>query len=120
MKDEWGSSWKMPREGGHYYDMVGHPLADAELKMQYWEKALATVGENVLVISEADDLATQISTMVSPSLYREMVSPYHKKLFDFIRSKAKNPVHIFYHTCGAVKELIPCLIDEGVDVLNPV
>ena len=30
-----------------------------ELKMQYWGKALDTVGENVLIVSEADDLATQ-------------------------------------------------------------
>lgn len=199
MKDEWNISWKMPAQGGHYFDMVGHPLEDAEdisdledfqwpdpvdpgrfvtmkeradhyvydkkqtyvlgrfcagiwelglwtngfekffcdmlinesyahyvldkvteLKMQYWEKALETVGENVLVVSEADDLATQISTLVSPELYKKMVSPYHKKLYDFIRSKAKNPVHIFYHSCGAVKNMIPCLIEEGVDILNPV
>lgn len=29
-------------------------------------------------------------------------------------------MYIFYHTCGAVKELLPLLIDEGVDILNPV
>lgn len=53
-------------------------------------------------------------------MYKEMVSPYHKQLFDFIRKTAKVPVHIFYHSCGAAKELIPYLIDEGVDILNPV
>jgi uroporphyrinogen decarboxylase len=91
-----------------------------ELKMAYWEKALETVGSNVLIISEADDLATQSSLLCSPELYERMVSPYHKELFSFIRRKAKAPVHIFYHTCGAVKPLIPLLIQEGVDVLNPV
>ncbi len=197
--DEWGIGWKMPRQGGHYYDMVKHPLAEVEdmaelknypwpnpvaegrfatmkeradrfvfekqqayvlgrfcagiwemalwtngfekffcdmmvnesyahglmefiteQKMAYWEKALATVGSNVLVVSEADDLATQISLLVSPELYKKVVHPYHKKLFSFIRSKAQSPVHIFYHSCGAISELIPLLIDEGVDVLNPV
>jgi uroporphyrinogen decarboxylase len=91
-----------------------------ELKMMYWEKALETVGDNVLIISEADDLATQNSLLCSVDLYKEMVHPYHKKLYSYIKSKAKNKVHIFYHTCGAVKPLIPYLIEEGVDILNPV
>jgi len=91
-----------------------------ELKMQYWGKALDTVGENVLVISEADDLATQSSLLCSIELYKKIVHPYHKKLFEFIKKKAKNTVYIFYHTCGSVKPMIPYLIDEGVDILNPV
>jgi uroporphyrinogen decarboxylase len=91
-----------------------------ELKMAYWEKALETVGDNVLLVSEADDLATQSSLLCSPELYERMVHPYHKELFGFIRKKAKSSVHIFYHSCGALKPLIPLLIDEGVDVLNPV
>jgi len=28
--DEWGIGWRMPKEGGFYYDMYHHPLADAE------------------------------------------------------------------------------------------
>lgn len=99
-----------------------HRLMDkiTDLKMQYWEKALETVGENVLIVSEADDLATQNSLLCSEELYKKIVHPYHKKLFDFIKKKAKHKVHIFYHTCGAVKPLIPYLIEEGVDILNPV
>jgi len=99
-----------------------HALMDkiTQLKMIYWEKALAAVGDNILIISEADDLATQNSLLCSPQLYKEMVHPYHKKLFSFIKSKAPHKVHIFYHTCGAVKPLIPYLIEEGVDILNPV
>ena len=91
-----------------------------EQKMAYWETALATVGDNVLVISEADDLATQNSLLVSPDLYKELVHPYHKRLFSHIKAKAKNKVYIFYHSCGAVKPMIPLLIEEGVDILNPV
>lgn len=28
--DEWGIDWRMPKSGGFYYDMVRHPLAEAE------------------------------------------------------------------------------------------
>jgi uroporphyrinogen decarboxylase len=27
---------------------------------------------------------------------------------------------VFYRTCGAVRKLIPALIDAGIDILNPV
>ena len=30
--DEWGIKWRMPKRGGLYYDMVGHPLANATEK----------------------------------------------------------------------------------------
>lgn len=103
-------------------DDYAHALMSkiTDLKMQYWDKALETVGDNVLIVSEADDLATQNSLLCSEELYKKIVHPYHKKLFDFIKKKAKSKVYIFYHTCGAVKPLIPYLIDEGVDILNPV
>jgi uroporphyrinogen decarboxylase len=31
-EDEWGIGWKMPKEGGYYFDMVNHPLRDASLE----------------------------------------------------------------------------------------
>lgn len=91
-----------------------------DYKLAFWEKALETVGKNIIVVSEADDLATQNGLLISPRLYTQMVHPYHKELYDFIRSRAQNEVFIFYHTCGACKPLIPYLIDEGVNILNPV
>jgi len=92
----------------------------AELTILYWEKALETVGENVLVVSTADDLGSQNSLLVSPELYKELIWPYHKKLFQFIKQKAKSKVYIFYHCDGAIKEAIPLLLEAGIDILNPV
>jgi len=91
-----------------------------EIKMKYWEKALETVGENALVISTADDLGTQENLLVSLELYKKLIWPYHKKLFSFIKKKAKSRVYIFFHSDGAIKEAIPLLIEAGVDILNPV
>jgi len=44
-----------------------------EVNMQYWERALDAVGENVLVVSCADDLGTQNSLLVDLSLYKELI-----------------------------------------------
>jgi uroporphyrinogen decarboxylase len=90
-----------------------------EIKMAYWGKALETVGEQTVVVSEADDLGGQKSLLVSLRMYQELVWPYHKRLFDFIRSKAKGKAYIFFHNDGAIYPTIPLLIEAGVDILNP-
>jgi len=90
-----------------------------EIKTQYWGKALDTVGENVMVISCADDLGAQDSLLVSLDMYRKLIWPYHKKLFDFIKTRAKSKVYIFFHNDGAIYETLPLLIEAGVDILNP-
>lgn len=90
-----------------------------EIKAAFWEKALAQAGEDVLVAIEADDLGTQDSLLISPEMYRKFVKPRHKRLFSFIKQKAPD-IKVFLHSCGAVKPLIPDLIEAGVDILNPV
>lgn len=91
-----------------------------EFKMKYWEKALATVGKNVMTVIECDDLGDQKGLLISPKLYRDLIKPRHKLLFDFIREKAQNDVQIILHCCGAIKPLIPDLIEIGVNALHPV
>jgi uroporphyrinogen decarboxylase len=90
-----------------------------QIKMQYWGKALETVGQNVLVVSTADDLGSQTGLLVSLDLYKKLIWPYHKRLFEFIKKKAKSRVYIFFHNDGAIWETIPLLIEAGVDILNP-
>ena len=89
-----------------------------EYKSAFWERALREVGELVDVVVEADDLGGQHAPLFSPRTYRTLIQPRHKRLFSFIKEQA--PVKIFYHTCGAVKRLIPDLIEAGIDILNPV
>ncbi len=90
-----------------------------QIKMDYWERALEAVGENVMAVSTADDLGTQTSLLVSLDMYKEQIWPFHKRLFDFIKKKAKSDVKIFFHNDGAIMETIPLLIEAGVDILNP-
>lgn len=109
-----------------YCDLIANqPLAEylldtvMEIKMKYWEKALSLVGDNVMMISEADDIASQNAPLISPELYRKLIKPRHQKLFGFIKKKAPR-AKIFYHSCGAIMDMIPDLIEEGVEILNPV
>jgi len=90
-----------------------------ELKCIYWEKALGLFGDKVLVAVEADDLGTQTSQLISPETYRKLLKSRHKQIISVIKKQAPHS-KVFFHTCGAVRPLIPDLIEAGVDILNPV
>ena len=90
-----------------------------EVKMRYWDSVLSFAGKRADIIAECDDLGTQQSLLVSPDMYRQILKPRQKKLLFFIKSKAPK-AKIFFHSCGAISEIIPDLIEVGVDILNPV
>jgi uroporphyrinogen decarboxylase len=51
-------------------------------------------------------------------MYRKYIKPRHKKILDFIHSKTS--AKIFFHSCGAIRPIIPDFIEIGVDIINPV
>jgi uroporphyrinogen decarboxylase len=196
--DEYQIGWRMPKEGGMYYDMFDHPLSgniteeDVEryqlpdpldpsrfaglresslkvlneekralivgnisagifelymwihgfkdgyadwagnpemakkmlgsymdMQMTYWEKMFDTLaGIPIDVAQMADDMAGQNGMLISPRSYRRYLKPFHKEMFDYIHSKSD--AKIFFHSCGSIRDVIPDLIEVGVDILNPV
>ncbi len=63
-----------------------------------------------------DDFGTQQSLVMSPAMWREFIGPGLKAMADVAR---RHGAHYYQHSCGAVRELIPDLIDIGVEVLDP-
>lgn len=90
-----------------------------EIKMKYWGRVLELVDEEYVIISCADDLGAQDSLLVGLDLYKEMIWPYHKRLFEFLKEKAKQKAYIFFHNDGAIYETLPLLIEAGIDIINP-
>ncbi len=89
-----------------------------EVQLARYRYFLSEVGEFLDVVFVGDDLATSESTIMSPSLYREMVKPYQKRYFEEI--KRLTGARLLYHSCGNVMDFIPDLIEIGVDILNPI
>ena len=87
-------------------------------KLAYWGIVLESVGDQIDVVLESDDLGEQRQPLISPRLYRKMLKPRHKELFDYIH--ANTNAKLFLHSCGMIYPLIPDLIEIGVDILNPV
>ncbi len=104
--------------------MINKPLAHRYFERQIKaylpriDKYLEAVGEYVQIIQVNDDLGSQNGPLLSPDLYREMVKPYHKQLWQYIKEKSGKP--ILLHSCGSVYDLIPDIIEMGVDALNPI
>lgn len=89
-----------------------------EFHIGYWDAMLSRIGRYVQVVVLGDDLGTQDSLFISPNLYRRIVKPRHKKLVDAIKSKAD--VKVLLHSDGAIREIIPDIIECGIDILNPI
>jgi len=108
-----------------FTDMMERPeileiLLDRMLKfwLDWFRLFLAEVADVVDVIMIGDDLAGQKGPLFSPSIYRSLIKPRQKRLVQYIKSRTQ--AKIWYHSCGAVVEYIPDLLDNGIDILNPV
>lgn len=106
-------------------DLVQQPefceaLLDCTLKfwLDWFDLFLKEVGDLVDVIMIGDDLTGQKGPLFNPQIYRRIVKPRQKQLVQFIKSRTK--AKIWYHTCGSCIEYIPDLLDNGIDILNPV
>jgi uroporphyrinogen decarboxylase len=108
-----------------FIDMMEDPdfceaLLDCTLKfwMDWFRLFLDEVGDVVDVIMVGDDLTGQNGPLFRPDFYREVVKPRQKTLVQYIRSRTT--ARVWYHTCGACRTYLPDLLDNGIDVLNPV
>jgi uroporphyrinogen decarboxylase len=89
-----------------------------EFWLGYYREFLKEIGDLVDVVMIGDDIGGQSGPLFSPKFYRSIVKPRQKKLVQHIKSLT--PAKVWYHTCGSVRQLIPDLLDNGIDILNPV
>jgi len=63
-----------------------------------------------------DDMGYKGAPFFSPSLYRELLKPYHKKAVDWAHERG---MVAELHSCGFIEPLLPDILETGVDMLNP-
>lgn len=89
-----------------------------EIRKENVKLFLQETGPYLDIFQLADDLGMQASPLMSPSLYREMLKPYHQELIQCV--KEYTAAKIYFHSCGSVAPLLDDFIDIGIDILNPV
>lgn len=97
---------------GKLLDKVNH------VKLAYWERVLGEVGEYVDVMMLGDDFAGQDRLLMAPGTWRKLIKPRLRELFDLMH--AHSDAKLFLHSCGAIRDVIPDLIEIGLDIVNPV
>ncbi|MDR3719280.1 MAG: uroporphyrinogen decarboxylase family protein [Bryobacteraceae bacterium] len=97
-----------------------HRFLDAlvEYHLASLERFLGAVGPYIDIILFGDDLGAQNGPQISPRMYREFFQPREKIMW--ARAKQLADVKVMLHCCGAVRPLLPGLIEAGLDAINPV
>jgi uroporphyrinogen decarboxylase len=105
--------------------MIDKPLAKrliglcTETTLSFYDNLLSAVGPYVQLVETQDDLGMQTGPFISPALYREIVQPCHARLASFIKQKTGGQAKVFMHSDGSIFDLLPDIIEAGVDVINP-
>ena len=98
-------------------DETIHTLIDKVLEYDLYQVAsiLPHMGE---MVGFGDDLGTQTGLAIGAERWRRLMKPCFRKLYGLI--KAYRPSEIIYmHTDGCIWEIMPDLVECGVDIINP-
>jgi len=89
-----------------------------DILMEFYTNQICKYIEaGVDIIQFGGDLGTEKSLMISPKLWREIFKPRFKYM---ISNNKKEGVFFYLHSDGNISEIIPDLIEIGINILNPI
>jgi len=113
--------WYMRGFENAYVDLAGNPgfyeeLADAliEHQMPVLEKCLSLPVDGIMF---ADDWGMQTGVLIGAERWRKIFKPRMEKLYRRVHEAGK---YTLTHCCGSIAEIIPDLIEIGLDVYESV
>jgi uroporphyrinogen decarboxylase len=83
----------------------------------YFRDIAAACGPAIDAIAFGDDFSSQLGLLMSPDQWREFFLPVWSRLFGQAKDRGYK---VMFHSCGSVYEIIPYLIEAGLDILYPV
>ncbi len=89
-----------------------------EIHLANLDQFLAAVGNNIDVILFGDDFGMQNGPQISLAMYREFFKP--RQTIMWRRVKERTNAKIMLHCCGGVRELLPDMLEAGLEAINPV
>ncbi len=82
-------------------------------------RTLTLCGDLVDLVFLADDLGSQAGLLISRRMYRDILQPFHRRLAGLAKELAPQ-VQVMFHSDGAVFDMLPDIIDAGIDMLEAV
>jgi len=89
----------------------------SERVLMFLEKMLSDYGQGIDIVYMADDYCSQLAPLFSPENFNRFVMPYLTRVVEMTHKHHKK---FLLHVCGAVRPLLPMIIDAGVDILEPI
>lgn len=98
--------------------LVDHIVGEVgDFCLEFNRRELEVVGKDASYYGTWDDVAGQNGMMFSPALFRRYFLPLYKEL---IENTKKYGLFFGWHCCGSVHEVLPLMIDAGIDVFDVV
>jgi uroporphyrinogen decarboxylase len=106
-----------------YMDLVENPeivdyCLDKLFDLAYQDtlRIYEAIPGQVMISYVAEDLGSQQSLLMSREHIHRYLFPGMKRMIDLVHGAG---AYVFHHSDGAIREVIPDLIELGIDVLNP-
>jgi len=107
-----------------FVDLIEHPdivhyCLDKLFGLAYenTRRIYETIPGKVKISYVAEDFGSQEALLISRSHILEFILPRMKRMMDLAHQAG---AFVFFHSDGAVRAIIPDMIEAGIDVLNPV
>jgi len=96
-----------------------HHLIDTitEKALVFLDEMLENHADAIDIVYMADDYCSQLGPLFSPDMFREFVMPYLTAMVERVHAYDKA---FLLHVCGAVRPLLPMIVEAGVDMLEPI
>jgi uroporphyrinogen decarboxylase len=99
------------------HEAIARHIRDINLALVM--QRLDQVGPYTDLVTMGDDFGTSTSSYMSPSDFQTLIKPHYCHLISNIKSRFPH-IKFYLHSHGQITDLIPDLIECGVDVLNPI
>lgn len=104
-------------------DFVLNPVFAGELLDRITDarcvQARIMAESGVDLVKLGDDVGSQRALLMSPAMWREWLKPRLARVVAAAKT-ARPDVLVFYHSDGNIAEIVPDLVEIGVDILNPI
>jgi uroporphyrinogen decarboxylase len=85
--------------------------------LEYGQRVLEAAGGMIDIICTGDDFGAQEGALISPAMWEKYLQEGFQKYISLGHTYGARVMH---HTCGSVIELLPRLIDCGLDILQSI
>jgi len=116
----WGTCEAFGMETALVHFHSDSPLVEAYVRKQQehymaiMRRALAAGRGKCDICWLGDDYASQQNLMIRPETWRKHIKPYVAEQVELVHA---HDMRVLFHSCGAIRDIIPDMIDIGIDAL---